>query len=103
MYTFIYLVFWNKEVSHAHQYPQALSEKIVLEYRQRRANRVLVNDYEPCEATIQHWDEAASDTRLDDSEADELKRLRKENNQLREDKLTLEEAAVWFATNCNER
>lgn len=85
------------------QYPPALREQIVLEYRQGRSIRALANDYEPCEATIRHWVEAESDTRLDESEADELKRLRKENKQLREDKLILEKAAAWFATNRNER
>ena len=34
---------------------------------------------------------------------DELKRLRKEHQQLREDKLILEKAEAWFATHRNER
>ena len=85
------------------QYPPALREQIVLEYRQGRSIRALANDYEACEATIRHWVEAESDTRLDESDADELKRLRKENKQLREDKLILEKAAAWFATNRDER
>ena len=38
------------------QYPPALREQIVLEYRQGRSIRALANDYEPCEATIRQWD-----------------------------------------------
>ena len=37
------------------QYPPALREQIVLEYRQGRSIRELANDYEPCKATIRHW------------------------------------------------
>ena len=68
------------------QCPPAVREQIVLEYRQGRSIRELVNDYEPFEAE--------SDTRLGELEAEELKRLRKDNKQLREDKLILETAAA---------
>ncbi len=88
----------------ANRYPQALREQIVLEFHQGHSIRTLANDYEPCEATIRQWIERETGgARLDESEADELKRLRKENQQLREDKLILEKAAVWFATDRNER
>ena len=88
----------------AKHYAQALREQIVLEFHQGRSIRALANDYEPCEATIRQWLERASGgAQLDASEADELKRLRKEIKQLREDKLILEKAAAWFATRRNER
>ena len=88
----------------AKRYPQALREQIIMEFHQGRAVRALANDYEPCEATIRQWVEhETGGGRLDESEADELKRLRKENRQLREDKLILEKAAAWFATHRNER
>ena len=88
----------------ANRYPQALREQIVLEFHQGRSIRALANDYEPCEATIRQWIERETGgARLDESEDDELKRLRKENQRLREDKLILEKAAAWFATHRNER
>lgn len=36
------------------QCPPAPREQIVLEYRQSRSIQALANDYELCEATIQH-------------------------------------------------
>ena len=88
----------------AKRYPKALRERIILEFRQGRSIQALANDYEPCEATIRQWVEREfGGGRLDESEADEPKRLRKENQQLREDKLILEKAAAWFATHRNER
>ena len=79
------------------RYLPALPEQIDFEYRQVRSIRALANDYEPCEATMRHWVEADAEIHLDESEADELKRLRKENKQLWEGKLTLETSVAWFA------
>ena len=79
------------------QRPPALREQIVFEYRHGRSIRALAKNHEPCEATIRDWVEAESGTRFDESEADKLKRLRKENKQLRTDKLILEKAEAWFA------
>ena len=45
----------------------------------------------------------AAQCRRDASAADELKQLRKENRQLREDQLILEKAAAWFAIRRHER
>ena len=74
----------------ANRYPQALREQIVVEFHQGRSIRALADDCEPCEALIRHWIERGTGrARFDESEADELKRLRKENQQLREDNLFL--------------
>lgn len=84
-------------------YSSALRDQIVMEHSKGRSIRALAEDYEPCEATIRKWVEQTDGGRLDESAAEELKRLRKEVKQLREDKLILEKAAAWFASHRNER
>ena len=60
------------------RYGQALREQIALELHHGRSTRVLVNDYKPYEATIRQWiGRETGGARLNESEADELKRIRK--------------------------
>ena len=87
------------------QYPLALREQIVLEYRQGRSIRALPNYYEHGVANIRRWIEVESDTCIDESEVNKLKYFHKENMQLPADKRMVEKAAAWLALaiNRNER
>jgi transposase len=86
------------------------------EYRARiielaRAGRTpeeLAREFEPCSHTIRSWLRAAdrgglSPARiggaLDPDEREELRRLRRENKQLRMERDILSKAAAWFAQN----
>jgi transposase len=63
----------------------------------------LSREFEPCTATIHGWVKQADrdDGRRDDGvtseERDELRRLRRENRQLRQETDILAKAAAWFA------
>ena len=87
------------------KYPQELRDQIILEHSKGRSIGDLAKDYEPCDATIRTWigSLAGDAARVDESEAEELKRLRKENKQLKQDQLILEKATAWFATRRNDR
>lgn len=80
------------------KYSESLRLEVMKEYRKGRTAADLAADYEPCYQTIANWVKAADgDAPRDESVDAELKRLRKENRELREDKAILEKAAAWFA------
>ena len=71
--------------------------------RSGRGVEELAREFEPCAATIHGWIKQADrddGRRTDDvssEERDELRRLRRENRQLRQERDILAKAAAWFA------
>ena len=67
--------------------------------------KAFAREFEPCVATIHGWvkqaelDGGLRDDGLTSAERDELRRLRKENRQLRTERDILSKAAAWFAAN----
>lgn len=86
-------------------YPAEFREQIVALVRAGRSPEDLAEEFEPCAHTIYGWirqagrsGDAAGAT-LKDEERDELRRLRKENKQLRLERDIFSKAAAWFAQN----
>ena len=83
--------------------PCGLREQIVALARSGRSVEELAREFEPCAATIHGWIKQADrdgGRRTDDvssEERDELRRLRRENRQLRQERDILAKAAAWFA------
>jgi transposase len=84
-------------------YPADFREQIVALARSGRSVEELAREFEPCAATIHGWIKQADrdgGRRTDDvssEERDELRRLRRENRQLRQERDILAKAAAWFA------
>lgn len=84
-------------------YPPEFREKIVALALSGRSVEQLAREFEPCAHTIHAWIKTAarargeSSTGLSDDEREELKRLRRENKKLREERDILSKAAAWFA------
>ena len=68
-----------------------------------RSVEALAREFEPCPATIHGWirqadrDDGHLCDGLTSEERDELRRLRRENRQLRQERDILAKAAAWFA------
>jgi len=73
--------------------------------RAGRSVESLAREYEPCAATIHDWvkqagvDDGERDDRLTSADMEELRQLRKEVGQLRQERDILSKAAAWFAQN----
>ena len=86
-------------------YPAEFREQIVALGRAGRSVEELAREFEPCVATIHAWIKQAErdgghrHDGLTSEEHDELRRLRKENRQLRVERDILSKAAAWFAQN----
>lgn len=84
-------------------YPAEFREQIIALARAGRSIESLSREFEPCVATIHGWikqaqiDGGTRDDGLTSAERDELRRLRKENRQLRTERDILAKAAAWFA------
>ena len=71
--------------------------------RSGRSPGQLAREFEPTEQTIRNWVDRADSTEgrrpggLTASEWEELRRLRKENRQLKREREILSKAAAWFA------
>jgi transposase len=71
--------------------------------RSGRSPTELARDFECCADTIRKWarqadlDEGHRDDGLTSNDRDELRRLRRENRQLRLEREILSKAAAWFA------
>ena len=71
--------------------------------RAGRSPEALAREFEPCAESIRHWvyqaerDEGLRDDGLTTAEKAELRRLRRENRQLRQEREILAKAAAWFA------
>lgn len=86
-------------------YPAEFRDQIIALARAGRSVESLAREFEPCVATIHGWvkqaeiDGGTRDDGLTSAERDELRRLRKENRQLRTERDILSKAAAWFAAN----
>jgi transposase len=88
-------------------YPEEFKRKLVALVREGRTPEELGRQFEPSAQAIRNWVEQAereSGARQDGltaSERDELQRLRRENERLREEREILKKAAAWFAQESN--
>ena len=86
-------------------YPAEFRDHLVALARSGRSVESLAREFEPCVATIHGWitqaerDDGVRDDGLTSAERDELRRLRRENRQLRQERDILSKAAAWFAQN----
>lgn len=84
-------------------YPSEFREQIIELVRAGRTPEELAEEYEPSSATIRNWvaqaerDQGRRADGLSSAEKEELRRLRRENKILREEKEILKKAAAWFA------
>ena len=84
-------------------YPAEFREQIVALARTGRSVENLAREFEPCVATIHGWikqadrDGGRRADGLTSDEREELRRLRRENRQLRQERDILAKAAAWFA------
>ncbi len=84
-------------------YPSELKHQIVELVRAGRSPAELAREFEPTAQTIQNWvrqadrDQGLRQDGLTSDEREELRRLRRENKQLRIEREILSKAAAWFA------
>jgi transposase len=84
-------------------YPTEFREQIIALVRAGRTPEELAKEYEPTETTIRNWvaqtdrDRGVRADGLTTAEKEELRRLRRENKVLRQEKEILKKAAAWFA------
>jgi transposase len=88
-------------------YPPEFRRRIVELVRAGRSPEELAKEFEPTAQAIRNWvkqidlDEGRREDGLTTSEREELRRLRRENRQLREEREILSKAAAWFAREAN--
>ena len=86
-------------------YPAEFRDQLVALAQAGRSVESLAREFEPCAATIHGWikqveiDDGDRFDGLTSQERDELRRLRREVKQLRQERDILSKAAVWFAQN----
>lgn len=84
-------------------YPAAFREQILELVRAGRTPEGLAKEFEPTAQTIRNWMAQAERDRgertdgLSTAEQQELKKLRRENRQLKLERDILSKAAAWFA------
>jgi transposase len=84
-------------------YPPEFRQQIVELFRQGRSAEALARQFEPSAQAIRNWvkqadrDEGKRPEGLPALEQEELRRLRRENRLLREEREILKKAAAWFA------
>ena len=84
-------------------YPAEFREHIITLAKAGRSVESLAREFEPCAATIHGWikkaerDSSDREDGLTSAEREELRRLRQENCQLRQERDILSKAAAWFA------
>ena len=88
---------------HRNPYPREFRKRIVDLVKSGRTPEQLAKDFEPSPQTIRNWvaqaerDAGERGDGLTTEEREELRRLRRENKILREEKEILKKAAAWFA------
>jgi transposase len=88
---------------HRRPYPPEFREQLIGLVRAGRSPAELAREFEPSEETIRLWlkkEAADGGLRADvatSAEREELRRLRKENRQLKVEREILAKAAAWFA------
>jgi len=84
-------------------YPPELRRRLVELVRSGRSPEELAKKFEPTAQTIRNWvrqadlDEGRREDGLKSEEREEIRRLRRENKILREEREILKKAAAWFA------
>ena len=84
-------------------YPPEFRQQIIELVRAGRTPEELAEEFEPSAESIRNWvkqaerDGGTRNDGLSSAEREELKRLRKENKQLRLEREILSKAAAWFA------
>ena len=84
-------------------YPREFRQELIQLARSGRTPEALSKEYEPSAQTIRNWvaqsdrDEGRRDDGLTTAEREDLRRLRRENRRLREEREILKKAAAWFA------
>jgi transposase len=84
-------------------YPKEFKKKLVALVREGRTAEELSRQFEPTPQAIRNWveqadrDEGRREDGLSTDEREELRRLRRENERLREEREILKKAAAWFA------
>ena len=85
------------------QYASEYRRQMVELFRTGRSAEGLAREFECSAQAIRNWarqadlDEGGREDGLTTVERDELRRLRRENRQLREEREILKKAAAWFA------
>ena len=87
-------------------YPPEFRQRIIELVRKGRTPEELADQFEPSAQAIRNWiRQAAIDAGQRDGltteEREELRRLRREVRQLREERVILSKAAAWFARETN--
>lgn len=88
-------------------YPPEFREQMVALVRSGRTPESLSREFEPTAQTIHNWvkqadlDAGRRTDGLTTAELEELRRLRRENKQLKIEREILKKAAVWFARETN--
>jgi transposase len=84
-------------------YPPEFRRQMIELVRAGRDPGQLAKEFEPSAQAIRNWvqqadvDEGRREDGLTSAENEELRRLRRENRQLREEREILAKAAAWFA------
>ncbi len=84
-------------------YPPEFRQRIVELVRKGRTPEEIERQFEPSAQCIRNWvrqadrDEGRRQDGLTTAEQDEVRRLRRENRALREEREILKKAAAWFA------
>ncbi len=84
-------------------YPPEFKQRLVEMVRAGRQPEELAEKFEPTAQSIRNWvaqadrDDGRRQDGLTTEERDELRRLRRENKTLREEREILKKAAAWFA------
>lgn len=88
-------------------YPPAFRRQMIELVRRGRTPDELAREFEPSAQAIRNWvkqatlDAGQRTDGLTTEEHGELRRLRRENRQLREERAILAKAAAWFARETN--
>jgi len=88
---------------HRDPYPPEFRQQMVDLVRAGRRPEELSREFEPSAQAIRNWvrqsdlEEGRREDGLTTAEREELRRLRRENRQLREEREILAKAAAWFA------
>ena len=90
-------------------YPEEFRREMVKLVRTGRTAEELGRKFDPCAESIRGWvkqadlDEGRRSDGLTTAEHEELRRLRRENRRLREEREILAKAAAWFAQETDSR
>ena len=90
-------------------YPEEFRRQMVDLVRSGRKPEELARKFDPCAESIRNWvkqadlDEGRRSDGLTTVDREELRRLRRENRRLREEREILAKAAAWFAQEADSR